>query len=203
MFGFPRLMGLVDKYPGDDGLIDYLLAELAAFAGSSSDVEDDVTLVSFERTGDEAQSIDARTRILADFTVASEEGNEMLAIQQVTAAIADLELERPRVEKLKTAVAEATMNAIEHGNQFRADVPVEIRVLASSTAVIVEITDLGGTREIGAATPPDLEAKLAGEQSPRGWGLFLIEHMVDDIRVETRGERRTVHLVLDFEGRRE
>ncbi len=201
MFGFPRLMGLIGKHHGGDGLIEHLLSELASFAGRSDDVEDDVTLVSFERTGDGAQSIDARTRILADFTIPSEEGNERLAMQQVVAAISDFELAQPRVEKLKTAVAEATMNAIEHGNQFRADVPVEIRVLATAASVIVQITDRGGALEIGVADTPDLEAKLAGEQSSRGWGLFLIKNMVDDLRVEAIGERRTVSLVLDFERR--
>lgn len=198
MFGFPRLMGLIGKHHGGEGLIDHLLSELAAFAGQSSDVEDDVTLVSFERTGEEARSIDARTRILADFTIPSEEGNERLAMQQVVAAISDFELAQPRVEKLKTAVAEATMNAIEHGNQFRADAPVEVRVLATAGSVIVQISDRGGALELAAAATPDLEAKLAGEQSPRGWGLFLIENMVDDLRVEAIGERRTVSLVLDI-----
>ena len=200
MFGFPRLMGLVGKYPGGDGLIDYLIAELASFAGTSDEVEDDVTLVSFERTGGDAASVDARTRILADFTLPSEEGNELLAIQQVTAALSDYELPRNRIEKLKTAVGEATMNAIEHGNKFRADVPVEVRVLASAQAVIVEIVDRGGAGDIEPSPPPDLEAKLAGEEPPRGWGLFLIEHMVDDVSVETSGERRKVSLVLSLEG---
>ena len=200
MFGFPRLMGLVGKYSGGDGLIDYLLGELATFAGHGTEVEDDVTLVTFERTGKSASSVDARTRILADFTVASEEGNEILAIQQVAAAIADLTIDRARVEKLKTAIGEATMNAIEHGNMFRSDLAVEIRVLVSASSLIVEISDHGGRRDIGKAPEPDLEAKLAGEQSPRGWGMFLIEHMVDDVKVETQGERRTVRLILDVEG---
>ena len=35
------------------------------------------------------------------------------------------------------------------------------------------------------ADTPDLERKLAGEQKPRGWGLFLIEHMVDSMDVST------------------
>ena len=199
MFGFPRLMGLVGKYPGGDGLIDYLISELASFAGRSDEVEDDVTLVTFEHTGGEAASIDARTTILTDFRVPSEEGNEILAIQQVSAALADRGLPSARFERIKTAVGEATMNAIEHGNQFRADVPVEIRVLGSKTSLIVEIVDRGGGHDLGAAPTPDLEAKLAGEQSPRGWGLFLIRHMVDDMKVETAGERRKVSLIFETE----
>ncbi len=95
------------------------------------------------------------------------------------------------------------MNAIEHGNQYRAELPVEIRVLGSAAAVAVEITDRGGAQEIGSAEVPDLEAKLAGEQSPRGWGLFLIEHMVDELTVTVSGERRTMRLVLGLERSRQ
>ena len=47
---------------------------------------------------------------------------------------------------------------------------------------------------------PDIERKLAGEQKPRGWGLFLIQNMVDDIRVSDVDGRHTVELVLNLEG---
>ncbi len=47
---------------------------------------------------------------------------------------------------------------------------------------------------------PDIEAKLAGLQKPRGWGLFLIKNMVDEIRVHDADGRHTVELVLELEG---
>jgi hypothetical protein len=43
---------------------------------------------------------------------------------------------------------------------------------------------------------PDLEAKLAGLQSPRGWGLFLIRNMVDAMDVSTDGDLHTVRLLM-------
>ena len=54
------------------------------------------------------------------------------------------------------------------------------------TDVIVSVTDraLSGIVPTDAETP-DIERKLAGEQKPRGWGLFLIEHMVDAMDVST------------------
>ena len=48
------------------------------------------------------------------------------------------------VEKLKTAVAEATMNAMEHGNGYDAEMPVHLSVAAGREAVTVRITDQGG-----------------------------------------------------------
>jgi anti-sigma regulatory factor (Ser/Thr protein kinase) len=64
----------------------------------------------------------------------------------------------------------------------------------------VRITDQGGEHEIPEAEAPDLEAKLEGLQKPRGWGLFLIQNMVDDLRSWTDGSKHTVELVLRIEG---
>jgi anti-sigma regulatory factor (Ser/Thr protein kinase) len=115
-------------------------------------------------------------RPLAAFTVTSEPGNERLVMARVTEAVADIEMAPARLERLKTAVAEATMNAMEHGNEYRADRPVSIRVLGSADSVRVQVSDLGGVTKLPEAEVPDLEAKLAGRQKPRGWGLFLIQN---------------------------
>ena len=57
------------------------------------------------------------------FSIPGEEGNERLAMDRVAAAVADLGLAPARLERLKTAVSEATMNAIEYGSQGRAGRP--------------------------------------------------------------------------------
>ena len=92
------------------------------------------------------------------------------------------------------------MNAIEHGNQSNPELPVEIGIRLEAGDLLVRITDEGGEREIAEAETPDLEAKLEGLQKPRGWGLFLIKNMVDDLRVTTDGIHHTVELVMRLEG---
>ena len=42
----------------------------------------------------------------------------------------------------------------------------------------------------------DLEAKLAGLQTPRGWGLHLIRHMVDDLIVSDVDGQHVVELII-------
>ena len=83
------------------------------------------------------------------------------------------------------------MNAMEHGNGYDPALAVRDRASRRSDARAdsVRITDHGGGREIPQAVTPDLEAKLDGRQSPRGWGLFLIQNMVDEVRQRQR--RRT------------
>jgi serine phosphatase RsbU (regulator of sigma subunit) len=50
MFGFPRLQGFVGAHPGGATMIDFLLEELARFVGDSWEQEDDITLVTLERS---------------------------------------------------------------------------------------------------------------------------------------------------------
>jgi anti-sigma regulatory factor (Ser/Thr protein kinase) len=138
-------------------------------------------------------------RLVADFTLPSETGNERLAMARVAESVHACGLSPSRLEALKTAVAEATMNAIEHGNGNDPQVPVLVRVSIVPGALRVAITDQGGAAaEAAAASPavPDLDAKLAGLQSPRGWGLFLIRSMVDELSVVTDGNDHTVLLTM-------
>ena len=43
---------------------------------------------------------------------------------------------------------------------------------------------------------PDIDLKLAGEQKPRGWGLFLIKNMVDSMDVTSDEITQTVTLTM-------
>jgi anti-sigma regulatory factor (Ser/Thr protein kinase) len=138
--------------------------------------------------------------VLAEFELPSRAGNERVVIDRVRAVVAPLNLGGDRLERLGTAVGEATMNAMEHGNGYRDDRPVTVRVVAEPDRLRVTITDLGGRRQAPGAEVPDLEAKLEGRQRPRGWGLFLIEHMVDETREHSDDRHHTVELSLRLGG---
>jgi anti-sigma regulatory factor (Ser/Thr protein kinase) len=138
-----------------------------------------------------------RRRLLAEFSVPSEPGNERLAMERVAEAIGELEVRGENLERLKTAVAEATMNAMEHGNKYRAEVPVEVVVLVEDQDLMVRITDRGsGPPPSRGGNAPDLEAKLEGMQTPRGWGLFLIKSMVDEMSITGDDGHHTIELVV-------
>ncbi len=139
-------------------------------------------------------------RVLAELSVPSELGNERLAMERVAEVVKELGLSEQRMEKLKTAVAEATMNAMEHGNRYRPEVPVVIEVLSSGADLSVRINDQGRSLVPDPDTElPDLEVKLEGMQTPRGWGLFLIKNMVDEVRVSGNPDHHTIELVVRLE----
>jgi serine phosphatase RsbU (regulator of sigma subunit)/anti-sigma regulatory factor (Ser/Thr protein kinase) len=206
MFGFPRLMEITRTSTSGARLIDDVMSELDRFTGPG-DQEDDITLVALTRSGGStfgfAESSSAQTNghhTLGEFEIPSVDGNERLAIKQVEELINSFELEPSRLENLKTAVAEATMNAIEHGNEENPDLPVKIAVVASEASLCVRITDQGGGKPVPEAETPDLAAKLAGEQKPRGWGLFLIQNMVDEMNVISDDTHHTVELTMHLRG---
>ena len=206
-----RLIG--EHTQADAPLVPFLLRELEKFTGVEWEQEDDITLVTLQRLEEgmaaglarhehgDGSSDDDRV-LLTQFTIPSEPGNERIAMRQVAEAVKDLDLPKARVEKLKTAVAEATMNAMEHGNKFQPEVPVMVRVYASRASLSVDITDQGGAPPDvqASAQVPDIEAKLANLQTARGWGLFLIENMVDELHVTSDEQIHTVELVIKLGG---
>ena len=200
MFGFPRLREAMAIDDAGSELLDRLLDDLHRFTGPDWEQEDDITLVTLRRASgvaEEASDGSPDPALITAFSIPGEEGNERLAMDRVAAAIADLGLRPARFERLKTAVSEATMNAIEYGSQGRAEVPVDVVVETTTDAIVVRITD----RALSGAVPsdaeaPDIELKLAGEQKPRGWGLFLIRNMVDSMDVTSDGSTQTLTLTM-------
>jgi serine phosphatase RsbU (regulator of sigma subunit)/anti-sigma regulatory factor (Ser/Thr protein kinase) len=208
MFGTARVTELLGGAAESQAVIDGLLLALDRFTGAELEQEDDITLVVLRRSGEDVgEGIGAGASeaagVLADFAIASAPGNEREAMRRVAEAVDSLAIDPARLERLKTATAEATMNAMEHGNGYRDDLDVRLVVTAGDGAVVVRIVDHGGEREIAPAATPDIDAKLDGRQSPRGWGLFLIEKMVDEMRQSSNGADHTLELVMYLEGGRD
>jgi serine phosphatase RsbU (regulator of sigma subunit)/anti-sigma regulatory factor (Ser/Thr protein kinase) len=199
MFGFDRLRNALRIDDAGSELLDRLLELLHRFVGPDHEQEDDITLVTLHRSAgiaDERDELEGSTALTA-FSLPGAIGNEREAMDRVAAAVADLGLPPDRLERLKTAVSETAMNAIEYGSQGQLDIPFDVEVVVTPDDVIVRVTD----RALSGAVPtdaeaPDIELKLAGEQKPRGWGLFLIEHMVDAMDVTTDDEAGTQTVTL-------
>jgi serine phosphatase RsbU (regulator of sigma subunit)/CHASE1-domain containing sensor protein/anti-sigma regulatory factor (Ser/Thr protein kinase) len=213
MFGFGRLRKLIMDQSAGSGeeLVDFLLAELTRFTGTDSEQEDDITLVTLERSKAGVRDLetplqpdvtgaDGGRRALTDFSLPSEPGNERQAMDKVADAVKGLPLSEQRLDRLKTAVAEATMNAMEHGNRYDPEIPVRIQVWLLKERLLVRVIDRGsGPTSSLTAKGPDLEAKLENTQTARGWGVFLMERMVDEVRVSGNPDHHTVELVMRLE----
>ena len=88
-----------------------------------------------------------------------------------------------RVEDLKTAVSEACLNAMEHGNLNHPDKRVLVSMNYKDHVFSVSVRDEG---EGMCETPeipemPDIEKKIESLETPRGLGMFLIKQLVDHV----------------------
>ena len=113
-------------------------------------------------------------------------GYEKVAMNFAATAAKDMGLSNARIEDLKTAVSEACLNAIEHGNKMDARMKVGIVLNVEELNLQVTVQDEGD--EIGPVETPKIEDKIEGKDKPRGWGIFLIKNLVDEVEFESTPE---------------
>ena len=177
-------------------LVDEVMGELAAFA-RGVEQEDDITLVAISRP---AASGTHRLR----FTVPSAAGNEREAMDRVVAFVGRRPAARP-------ARLPGHRGLGDRDERDRARQPRPGRSAgrgrgrpSTRARSRVAVTDLGGGRPAGDVEMPDLDLKLAGLQSPRGWGLFLVEQLVDSVtETDRRGRRIATRSICRCNGRKE
>src|SRR5947208_15516020 len=85
-----------------------------------------------------------------------------------------------RVEDLKMAIAEACINAMEHGNKLDETLSVGIVLSMHADALEVKVVDNGSGPQGHVATP-DIDKKMHEEEEARGMGMFLIESLVAEV----------------------
>jgi serine/threonine-protein kinase RsbW len=106
-------------------------------------------------------------------------GYEKVAMSTAAAVAKLVGLQPDRIEDLKTAVAEACINAIEHGNRLNEKLSVGVILSASDDVLEVKVIDDGKGMK-GQPVKPDIDRKMHGEEDPRGMGMFLIQALVDE-----------------------
>ncbi len=108
-------------------------------------------------------------------------GYERIAIAS-SAALAKMGgVPAARVEDLKSAVAEACINAMQHGNQWRLEARVVVKMNLSDDRVVISVTDQGdGINEIPEY--PGILKIIEENASPRGLGVFMIQQLVDEVK---------------------
>ena len=106
-------------------------------------------------------------------------GYEKVAMSTASAVARLMGFHEERIEDLKTAVAEACINAIEHGNRLNEKLSVGVILRAEPDALEVTVIDDGtGIRK--QPPKPNIDRKMHGEEEPRGIGMFLIQSLVDE-----------------------
>ena len=107
-----------------------------------------------------------------------------------------------RVDDLRTAVSEACLNAIEHGNKGRPNARVVVTINYNDADFMISVTDEGeGIRSHVA--DPDIQKKIEELEAPRGMGIFLIKQLADQFEFsKLKNSGHTLKMIFKLPKRR-
>jgi serine/threonine-protein kinase RsbW len=130
----------------------------------------------------ESKTIAALKPTTVEVRVPSRMGFEKVAMSTAASVAKLMGFRDDRIEDLKTALAEACINAIEHGNRLNEKLSVGVVLSAGVDALEVKVMDdgKGMKTQPGKQKKPDIDRKMRGEEEPRGMGMFLIQSLVDE-----------------------
>ncbi len=111
-----------------------------------------------------------------------------------TCAVAKLVgMSTERVDEIRMAMIEACINAIEHSGAKDAKLHVDIAVLGATKPeeLRITVTDHGVGFDREKLVEPKIEKKLKASNK-RGWGLQIIEGLMDEVDVASSSEGTSV-----------
>ncbi len=113
---------------------------------------------------------------------------EIAATAQVAALGEWMEMGRDKIDEVKMAVVEACINAFEHSATPDHKVELAFRVDAEEGGrgayLEVDVADSGHGFDPTRLKTPEIAAALRSSRK-RGWGIKIIESLMDDVRIES------------------
>jgi serine/threonine-protein kinase RsbW len=126
-------------------------------------------------------------------------GAEKEAIKQAVTIAEKMGFARDRIEDLKTALAEACINAIEHGNKFDQNKKVKVTLAANNNSLEVIVHDEGDG--IDPEKIPKKRVRDNGLPCRRGYGVFLISNLMNEFYFEKNpGKGNNVKMLMHLNG---
>ena len=132
-----------------------------------------------------------------ELRIPSRMGYEKVAMSTASSVARLMGFPDERIEDLKTAIAEACINAIEHGNHLNENLCVAVTLSARKDGLEIKVLD-DGRGILKPPTKPDIDRKMHGEEDARGMGMFLIQALVDEAEwvKDNKGSGSYVRLVI-------
>lgn len=118
-----------------------------------------------------------------EISLPSQVGYERVAMASAESYAKMLGLAPERIEDLKTIVAEAAINAMQHGNKERPDTRVTVSMNFKDDTIHITVQDEGeGIKEF--LPDPDIDRIVNELDPPVGFGTFLIRELADQVAFE-------------------
>jgi len=134
-----------------------------------------------------------------EVTLPSKIGYERIAMECSASFAKIIGFVPERIEDLKTAVSEACLNAIEHGNKGRPEARVVVTMNFKDNSFNVSVKDEGEGLEEWPQIP-DIDEKTNKLESPRGLGIYLIKQLVDQVDFHKKSDKgHIVNMVIKLQ----
>ena len=113
-------------------------------------------------------------------------GYEKVAMDTASSLARRMGFAADRVEALRTAIAEAVTNAIEHGNAQDSGMRVLVMLTARPDELVVSVADQGRKQlDQGQTTLSPRIEDAFDRQDKGGWGIWLIRELMDEVEFST------------------
>jgi len=113
---------------------------------------------------------------------------ELLATQTSAAVAKHMNLDEEKTAEINMALSEACINAFEH-SESKSEIEIHFKI--SDDRLIIQVTDSGKGFDKSKVDIPNIEEKISSEYK-RGWGLKLIEELMDKVKFDSSEEGTTV-----------
>ena len=113
---------------------------------------------------------------------------ELLATQTSAAVAKHMNLDDEKTAEINMALSEACINAFEH-SESKSEIEIHFKI--SDDKLIIQVTDSGKGFDKSKVDIPNIEEKISSDYK-RGWGLKLIEELMDTVKFDSSEEGTTV-----------
>ena len=114
---------------------------------------------------------------------------ELAATNTAEVVAKHMQLSEEKTAEISMALIEATINAFEHSETETSN--VEIHFIIEGDMLVIKVTDQGKGFDKSKVEIPNIENKLSSDYK-RGWGLKLIQELMDTVEYESTEDGTTV-----------
>ena len=124
---------------------------------------------------------------------------EIEACEKASAVAESMEMSSDKIDEVKMAVIEACLNACEHSQAERREIEMVFSILGRDEPESLQITvrdgGVGFGTDAGDKRPEPSRKKESKVLHKRGWGLQIIEGLMDEVLIESGSSGTTVVMV--------
>lgn len=122
---------------------------------------------------------------VTEFELPNTLGSEKIAMEKVSSIARSMGFKKERIEDLKTAIAEACINAMEHGNKFDRSAVVGVVLTTNDNSLTVLVRDQGDGIDPDKI-PREIFAEDGFPNLDCGLGMFLISNLANEFFYESK-----------------